>query len=448
MSNNCCDTVRTFIVKEQLLDAGGLHLVAVSGGADSVCLLLMLLQLGYRVEAVHCNFKLRGNESDRDEQFVRELCLKNEVKLHVAHFDTITYTSVHKVSIEMAARQLRYTYFEQLRSDLGACSICVGHHKDDSVETILMNLLRGTGIQGLTGIKPRNAYVVRPLLCLSRNEILQWLEQQQQPYIEDSSNMVADILRNKLRLNVIPLLTDIMPAAKGSILSTARHLHETEKVYRQAIQQTLGELVSANSIDIAALTGQPSPEALLYHWLSPFGFSAATIEDISHRLTVAQGGRSWKSATHLLSIHRQQLVVTPIPRQRPVMLLPEPATYVYDDGTDHFSISEKDGQHIIHDSQVACLDAERVTFPLKLRPVKEGDRFQPFGMKGTKLVSDFLADMKIAPAERRRQIVVCDCNDNILWLTGLRPDGRFTIGNYTHKTLIIKHSTNNQSTTT
>ena len=166
------ETVRQYIAKEQLLSADALHLVALSGGADSVALLLILKRLGYTVEAVHCNFHLRGEESNRDEIFVRELCEKVEVKLHLIHFDTVAYAELHQVSIEMAARQLRYRYFEQLRQDIGAEEVCVAHHRDDAVETLLMNLVRGTGIHGLTGIRPRNGHVVRPLLCLSREQIV------------------------------------------------------------------------------------------------------------------------------------------------------------------------------------------------------------------------------------------------------------------------------------
>ena len=195
MSNSLLHRVRAFIWQQRLLSPDGRYLVAVSGGADSVCLLLMLLQRGYEVEAVHCNFKLRGDESQRDEVFVKDLCQRLDVKLHLTHFDTREYAAMRRISIEMAARQLRYAYFEQLRRDIDAADICVAHHQDDAVETFLMNLIRGTGIHGLTGIKPRNGHIVRPLLCLSRQDILLWLDEQHQTFVTDSSNMVADIVR-------------------------------------------------------------------------------------------------------------------------------------------------------------------------------------------------------------------------------------------------------------
>lgn len=439
MSNSLLHRVRAFIGQQRLLSPDGRYLVAVSGGADSVCLLLMLIRMGYQVEAVHCNFKLRGDESQRDEDFVRELCQHLDVKLHLTHFDTKEYAAMRRISIEMAARQLRYAYFEQLRRDIDATDICVAHHQDDAVETFLMNLIRGTGIHGLTGIKPRNGHIVRPLLCLSRQDILLWLDEQHQEYVNDSSNMVADIVRNKLRLNVIPQLLDITPAANSSILATARHLQEAEKVYQQAVSQVLERLIADDAIDISQLLEQPSPEAILYHWLTPYGFSSDTIEAISQRLPEAQSGRSWLSSSHMLAISQGHLMLTPVPRERPTIRIPEPATYVYDEDEERFRITIEQGIHIMRESHFACLDASRVTFPLTLRPIQQGDRFQPFGMQGTKLVSDYLADLKIPPAERRHQLVLTNNNGDIIWLVDRRPDGRFAVNDNTISTLLISH---------
>ena len=223
--------VRNFIGNNRLLTKEGLLLVALSGGADSVTLLRVLLALGYRVEAVHCNFRLRGDESDRDEQFVKNLCQMHSVPLHLIHFDTAEYASLHQVSIEMAARELRYCYFDQLRQDIDAETVCVAHHRDDAVETFLMNLLRGAGIHGLTGIRPRNGHIVRPLLCVSRQEILQYLDSIGQDYATDSTNLQPDVLRNKLRLQLIPLLEQLSPGASDNIARSATYLSEAEKVY-------------------------------------------------------------------------------------------------------------------------------------------------------------------------------------------------------------------------
>jgi len=217
------EIVRQFIERQHLLDRQGLHLAAVSGGADSVCLLLVLKALSYRVEAVHCNFHLRGDESQRDEAFVKRLCQQTGTELHLTHFDTTTYAELHHVSIEMAARELRYHYFEQLRHDIGADTICVAHHQDDSAETILMNMVRGTGLRGMQGIQPQRGHIVRPLLCVDRKQIEEWLKQRGQDYVTDSTNLVPDIVRNQLRLNVIPQLEKACPQAKAN--RDRRHQH-------------------------------------------------------------------------------------------------------------------------------------------------------------------------------------------------------------------------------
>lgn len=428
--------VREYIEKNCLLESGKRYLVALSGGADSVCLLLVLRQLGYQVEAVHCNFLLRGDESHRDEAFARNLCEKQGVPFHVIHFDTRTYAELHKVSIEMAARDLRYQYFEQLRKDIGAEAICVAHHQDDSVETILMNLLRGTGIHGLSGIKPRNGHILRPLLCVSRKEIEAFLASQHQDYVTDSTNLEADVVRNKLRLNVIPQLQDVYPNAVGNILKTAQHLSEATTIYDHYIEQTLSRLVDGNSVAIDALLEEPSPESILHQWLSPFGFSSALIENIWQAVATSQSGSEWYSATHQMTICRGKLIVEPKQAQRPTLRIPETGTYIYDD-TSKIRLSQQAGSCIIKRSDTACLDAGKVRFPLTLRPITTGDRFMPFGMKGTKLVSDYLTDLHLSIFEKRSTLVLCDADGHILWLAGHRPDARFCVSPSTTSTLVV-----------
>ena len=431
--------VQRFIEAHHLLQKdGGVLLVALSGGADSVCLFLMLRKLGYQVEAVHCNFHLRGEESNRDEQFVIQLCEANAVKLHLTHFDTKFYAELHKVSIEMAARELRYAYFEQLRHDLSAQAVCVAHHQDDSVETILMNLLRGTGLEGLAGIKPRNGYIVRPLLCINRQEIEAWLAELGQKYVTDSTNLVADVIRNQLRLNVIPQLRNVMPSAISNILATAQHLSEAKRVYDAALHNIVEKLNNDHSIAISKLLDQPSPECVLFEWLSPVGFNSATIEQIAQRLAVVQAGRQWLSETHQLIVHAGRLVLCERQAERPTMRFPEPGLYIYDE-TEHFRISLSKEKSILRHPKACCLDAKKVQFPLTLRPVLPGDRFQPFGMRGSKLVCDFLTDRKVSIVEKHRQLVLTDANGNILWLVDHRPDGRFTIDSETHQMLLIQH---------
>ena len=433
-------TIAQFIERYELLKHDELNLVALSGGADSVCLLLCLKELGYRIEAVHCNFHLRGDESDRDEKFVIELCKKSDVAIHLTHFDTKTYASLHQVSIEMAARQLRYNYFEQLRRDIDAQNICVAHHLDDSVETVLLNLVRGTGIEGLTGIKQRNGHIVRPLLCVRRREIEQWLKERHQDYATDSTNLVADVQRNQLRLDIIPRLEQMNPGAINNIVRTAEWMKEVSFVYQDAIRQALAKIVKNDAIDLADLFMQPSAECVLFEWLTPFGFTPATIAAIYEKLmeqgSELENGLLWLSPTHQLVTHEQLLIVAPRPEERPTLPLPEPGNYHYD-SLSSFSVKILNANMISCESYVATLDADKVAFPITIRPVQQGDRFHPFGMIGSKLVSDYLTDIKVSPIDKQRQLVMTDADGQIIWLVGRRTDNRFRITPDTKHTLLI-----------
>ena len=419
--------VAGFIAKHQLLTQEGLQLVALSGGADSVALLRVLLALDYRVEAVHCNFRLRGDESDRDEQFVKDLCNRHHVPLHLIHFDTAEYASLHQVSIEMAARKLRYRYFDQLRQDIEAETVCVAHHRDDAVETFLMNLLRGAGIHGLTGIRPQNGHIVRPLLCVSRQEILQYLDSIGQDYVTDSTNLQPDVLRNKLHLQLIPLLEQFSPGASDNIARSATYLSEAEKVYN-ASWSALGAQWGL-SLPLSTLKSSPSPLCLLHEWLSPYGFNRTQIEQI---LTCVDGGsgREFTSATHTLVIDRDAMMIEPVSVPMKPLVIPEPGNYRLSDDR-LLKVESSDNISISKLADCATLDKAKVLFPLTVRPVQSGDVFSPFGMEGRKLVSDFLTDRKLSILEKRRQLVVTDANGAILWLVGLRTDNRFRVNSDT-----------------
>ena len=427
--------VADFIEKHDLLSKEDLHIVAVSGGADSVALLLVLKQLGYRVEAAHCNFQLRSDESNRDEMFVQNLCKENDVPLHIIHFDTKFYAETHQVSIEMAARELRYRYFEQLRQDIGAADISVAHHRDDAVETLLMNLLRGTGIHGLTGIRPHNGHIVRPLLGVNRKEIEEFLDSIGQSYVTDSTNLVDDVVRNKLRLNVLPQMKMINPKAADGIYRTAQRMAEAEKVFDAAIQSAKKRVsMSDGSIEISALKQEPSPEYLLFEMLKPLGFSPDSIEQIATCLD-GPTGRYFSSETHELVFDRGRLIIQERQTTQSDLRIPEPGTYIY--GQQRLRIEQQEGAQISKDAAVATLDAALVAFPLILRPVCEGDRFVPFGMTESRLVSDYLTDIKVNLLDKRRQLVVCDAKEAIVWLVGRRTDNRFRISNDTKTTLRI-----------
>ena len=461
------EKIKRFITDNSLLDCpspsgslstgegGGrgrspLYMVALSGGADSVCLLMAMKRLGYTIEAIHCNFHLRGAESDRDEEFCKQLCEREQIPFHTVHFDTQSYAEVHKVSIEMAARELRYGYFEQLRKAIDAEAILVAHHMNDSVETLLMNLIRGTGIHGLQGIKPRNGNIIRPLLCVSRKEIVEWLGEIGQDYVTDSTNLEDDVTRNKLRLNIIPLLEKINPAASENIAKTALRMVEAGKVFDDSMNNivediTLGSTGDWVAIDKEKLQVSPSKEYALHTILSPYHFSPAQIEEIALS-DYSQSGKSWESSTHQLVVDRKALLLRKKNGNecRPFRI-PETGTYVISETkneTERISIKEvvvDDVFKISKERDSVTLDAENVRFPLTIRHVENGDRFVPFGMKGSKLVSDYLTDRKKNAFEKQEQLVLLDADDNILWLVGERPDARCCITKNTIKAIVVRY---------
>ena len=439
--------IKRFIASEHLLRVDALYLVALSGGADSVALLLCLKELGYRVEAVHCNFNLRGEESLRDEQFCEKLCQREDIPLHKAHFDTQAYADLHKVSIEMAARELRYRYFFQLKEALSADGVCVGHHKEDSVETILINLVRGTGLSGLMGIRPRNNDVIRPLLCVTRQEIEDYLQKYAVSFVIDSTNLVDDVVRNKIRLNVLPQLSEINPSVTDTILTTANHLSEVDAIVQESLKSALGKAisfinpviqVSSNSLsnepfqlDLSVVRAFPSPSYFLFHVLKPLGFSSSQIAEMVSHLD-GQIGQLWYSATHELTHDRGFFMVLSREEAEPrELVIPETGRYVYDEQLSlrltERALTPSSNVSFSKVPTIVDLDASSIRFPLTLRRVAEGDRFTPLGMRGTQLMSDFLTNRKRNRFEKRNQLVLLDATGTILWALGLRINDRFKL---------------------
>lgn len=433
--------IEDFISRNHLLEKDGKYLVALSGGADSVTLLWVLHELGYQIEACHCNFQLRGAESDRDEQFCVQLCEQLAIPLHRIHFDTRLYAEVHKESIELAARNLRYRYFAQLKEDVEADGICVAHHQDDTVETVLINLIRGAGIQGLTGISAKNGDILRPLLCVDRKEILAYLEEKGQDYVTDSTNLVDDVVRNKIRLNIIPMLKEINPAASKNIAQAAHHLEEANKMLSSIA--ICGEKSEDGTIRVAVLEieSAASAEYALYSSLSPYGFRGKAITEILASLHST--GKTWTSETHQLVIDRDCILI----REKKTeafqgMKIPETGCYVLPRG-EKIKLSIREREIDFSPSKekfLITLDADAVTFPLHLRLAQNGDTFHPFGMKGKKLVSDYLTDRKKNLFEKQSQLVLEDAKGQIIWVVGERTSELCKIKEDTKKILYIQVS--------
>ena len=340
----------------------------------------------------------------------------------------------------MAARELRYRYFEQLRQDIGAEAICVAHHQDDSIETLLMNLIRGTGINGLKGIQPINGHIIRPLLCVGRKDIEDYLNSLGQDYVTDSTNLVDDVMRNKIRLNVIPLLETINPNVRKNIFSTSLNISESIKVFDSSISRSVTEVFNAGKIDISKLKSQPSPEYVLFHILRKYNFSPAVIRQIFEHMEGASGKR-WYSEDYELLSDRGYLLIRKRNKSFTMrhMKVIEPGVYVYGENLKFTFIQKiKDADYKIDkSSDCACLDAGKIEFPLTIRPLQNGDRFCPLGMRGSKLISDYMTDIKRSGFEKEEQLVITNANGEIMWLVNERPDNRYKVTDKTNMILKI-----------
>lgn len=430
--------IQQYISEHQLLEEGSRVIVGVSGGADSVALLDILHCLKYECVVAHCNFHLRGEESNRDAFFVEEFCERYKLKYERIDFDTEAYAATHSVSIEMAARELRYNWFEQLRVIHLAGKIAVAHHRDDSVETILLNLIRGTGIRGLTGIAAQNGYVIRPLLSVSRQEILDYLKDRKLSYVDDSTNNEDLYTRNKIRLNIIPLLETINPSAKESIIRTAEHLSQVETVYRYYIEQVKTDIFKNNTIDIRKLIQYIEPEAVLYEILSPYKFNSATIRQVFESL-ISQPGKIFYSETHKLVRDRESFIL----KERNNISV-ESFTIRQEDSSISYPLKinvdtiKKDASFEIEkNSNILYVDKGKVQYPLTIRRWRQGDWFIPFGMKGKKKVSDYFTDQKYSLFDKEEAWLLCS-GDDIVWIMGKRSDDRFKVDKSTFEVLKIQ----------
>lgn len=418
--------VKEFIEKEDLFSKQDKILVALSGGADSVALTRILITLGYHCEAAHCNFELRGEESDRDEDFVRNFCRSLNIKCHSIHFETRRYAAQQSISIEMAARELRYNWFSKICEESDCQVVAVAHHKDDSVETMLLNLIRGTGINGLLGIRPKNGNVVRPLLCASRQEVVAYLHRMNQTYVTDSTNLEDEYTRNKIRLNLLPLMEEINPSVKDGLVKTASYLNDISKVYQQAIKESIDRIfiTPEKEISIEKLMNEPAPQALLFEVLSPLGFNSTQVEEVYGSLN-GQPGKRFISSQWQVVKDRDLLLIEKVKtaNDKPLITFEEVLL------TKEFVIPK--------DKNTACFDANKFKGVISIRKWEKGDYFIPFGMKGKKLVSDFMTDSKFSLLKKEQQWVL-SCNDQIAWLIGERTDNRFRIDDSTQKVIIAK----------
>ena len=395
-------------------------ILALSGGIDSMVLADLLLKAKVDFVLAHCNFHLRGEESDGDEQFVRDYAERNGLKIYVKQFDTVDYAKTHGVSIEMSARELRYDWFEELRQQLNCDYIAVAHHADDQLETFFINLLRGAGIRGLKGMQPVNGNIIRPLLDVSREEIHQYAIENGIKWREDHTNAETQFLRNKIRHELLPVIDSISKEGRAAILKSINHLASENELYRELVKMKLSEMVKKEGETQRFLT---SNSQLLFEWLRDYGFNADQVHFIYEALN-GQPGTAFFSPTHRVTVERDGLELKPICQQTE---LPVALAYEQLPKDEHFCLDPS--------PKVAQLDYDELTFPLQLRKWQAGDRFHPLGMKGSRLLSDFLKDLKLSTGQKENTFVLVTPEDEIVWVVGCRINDRFKVTNGT-KTIL------------
>ncbi|WP_417357069.1 tRNA lysidine(34) synthetase TilS [Flavobacterium sp.] len=416
--------------------AGKKLLLATSGGIDSMVLVHLFNRLNYTVAMAHCNFGLRGEESDGDEKFIKDYAQKNSIELFVTHFDTNKYAEEFKLSIQIAARRLRYSWFYELMEQNGFDFLLTAHHLDDSIETFLINLTRGTGLDGLTGIPQQNDKIVRPLLPFGRNEIEQYAKDNNITWREDSSNASDKYLRNKLRHDVVPVLKSLNPSFLESFQDTLNHLKQSQSLADDAAvlvyKQVVSEKDNQKLIDINQLKRLPNYKAYLYQWLTPLGFTAW--EDI-YSLTEAQSGKRVLANGYRLLKDREKLILEPVE---------ENVTNVYEIPEGTTEISQPFDMRLTnvnktlkkYANNAIYVDADTLKFPLFARKWMEGDYFFPAGMNGQKKkVSKYFKDEKMSLSEKEKTWLLCSGNQ-IVWIINKRADERFKVTDKT--TQIIK----------
>lgn len=431
------------IKRNNLLRDDDVIIVTLSGGADSVALLSALVGLGYKCIAAHCNFHLRGDESNRDCKHAQAIAAHFNVRCIVNDFDVPKYEREHKISTEMACRELRYGWFEQLRHNLNADVIAVAHHKDDNIETFFLNLMRGTGIAGLSGMSPRNGYIIRPMLDCSRKEIEQYLHEQNLDFVTDSTNCQNDFLRNRLRNIIIPTIVTQFPGAKEAISSTISMLARNEAIYRQYIDNSNYRYRHGDTIEIDMLVkNEKQAETVLFEMLRPLGFNYTHAHDII--ATSHLSGRRFYAHNNIATLSRGKLILSTsnnTPDEEYTIDLTTSISYPIE---LNISITKHNGEPIKPISaNTIVLDASVIDGNPRftLRHWRKGDRISPYGMYGTKKLSDIFSDAKLSLTEKP-QIWLLTRNDEILWIVGMRTSRHYPVTDNTSHIITISTISN------
>ena len=439
------DKIRHFITEHQLFDpAADTVLVAVSGGLDSVVLLDILHRLEVKTAVAHCHFGLRGDDADADEQFVRKLAKQYDAPYFVEHFQTKAFAEAEGISTQMAARLLRYRWFEEVRARQDYAAVATAHHQRDTAETMLLNLTHGTGLAGLHGIQARHGRVVRPLLSVGRDDLHDYLVANNLRWREDDSNDSPVYQRNLLRHEVLPVLREINPSLDATMSQTAERVGGAEEIVRRYVADTAAQArrdaPEATYFDIRTLQNTAATALVLHELLRPFGFSWLVAKEITAAFT-GLSGKQFLSPTHLLVKDRDQLVITPRRlAQYGTFQLEAGQTDLLADGMRLKATLHEEAQHFLipRSKSAAAFDADKLKFPLTLRRWQEGDWFMPLGMQGKKHLSNFFIDQKIPLNLKDEVRVLVSADGKICWVVGLRVDDRFKVTPATERVLAVQ----------
>jgi tRNA(Ile)-lysidine synthase len=435
------------IKAQQLFALSDELLVAVSGGVDSVVLCDLLHRSGYNFTIAHCNFRLRGAESERDQDFVEKLAAKYRRNILVKRFDTAAYAEKHKVSIQLAARELRYDWFQSLidgsanESRIKLKYLLTAHHADDNIETLLFNFFRGTGLRGLRGIMIKQDNVIRPLLNVRKLELLEYAKENKLEWVEDSSNVENKYSRNLIRNEIILHLKELFPDVEQNLLGNLGRFNDAFQLYEQAIEARIKKLLKKNGNDwqiaVAALKQAKPVDTILFEITRRFGFSASQLPD-ALQLMDAESGKFIKSTTHRLLKNRRWLIISTLQTEDASFIPVEEYMNELDFAQGKIEWSVVDGKNIKIDPSpsIALLNASLIRYPLLVRKWKQGDYFYPLGMRKKKKLARFFIDQKLSIADKER-VWVIESNKKIVWVIGMRIDDRFKLTPNTKSVLRI-----------
>ena len=423
----------------ELIPKGAKIIVGLSGGADSITLLDSLHKQGYMCIAAHCNFHIRNEEANRDSEFAHSQANAQKIPFFRIDFNTNEYAVLKGISTEMAARDLRYQWFAELKERVKADYIAVAHHADDSIETFLINLSRGTGLKGLSGIKKVQGDIIRPLLEFTKKDIIEYIREKGLSYVEDSTNFESVYLRNKFRNQVIPMLEQINPTFRQNMMQTISHLHMAEQFVSNQLSTLTGIIQHGNGWTIPKqnILSNPDSEFILYETLSPFGFSSDVVQKLL-RFGMDGTGKHFLSNRYELRCERTEWEIVPIQKRREVSY-----TIKAPDDVKNLPIRLKIDQisaeklAIRKGKQTCYVDCDKISFPLQLRISKSGDYFYPFGMKGRKKTSDFFIDNHYSQAKKENTWILTNSDGEIIWIVGERADNRFRIEGTTRQAYIF-----------